>query len=207
MATVEIWNLEHEKVDTLELDDEVFGQQSRDELVWEVVKCQKAGMRKGCASTKTRGEVSGTGAKPYKQKRTGRARQGTLRGPHQRGGGVAFGPRPRSYAYKMPKKVRKMAMRSVLSDQARNQRLWVLKDMELPGIKTKHLHEIMSRFGLHKALLVDRKDNQNLKLSTRNLPGFMYRSVEGLNLVDLVGQEHLVISVSTVKQLEGLLKS
>src|SRR5208283_4670334 len=104
MPTVDVWNLEHEKVGTLDLADDVFGVASRDYLLWEVVKNQRARMRGGTASTKRRGEVSGTGKKPYKQKHTGRARQGSLRGPHMRGGGVAFGPHPRSYSYSIPKK-------------------------------------------------------------------------------------------------------
>src|SRR5208283_3849114 len=128
MPTVDVWNLEHEKVGTLDLADDVFGVASRDYLLWEVVKNQRARMRGGTASTKRRGEVSGTGKKPYKQKHTGRARQGSLRGPHIR-----------SYSYSIPKKVRKEALRTALSNQTREQRLVVVKDFELPEIKTKRL--------------------------------------------------------------------
>ena len=170
MPAIDVWNLEHEKVGTIELADEVFGQKLREDLIWEAVRNQMARRRKGTASVKTRATVSGTGAKPFRQKRTGRARQGTRRAPHHVGGGVAFGPKPRSYAYRIPKKVRRLALLSVLSMHARDQKLIVVKDFDLPEIKTKRLAEILKRFGLPKALLVDRKDNLNLKLSARNLP-------------------------------------
>jgi len=206
MPTVDVWNLEHEKVGTLELAEDVFGLKSRQDLVWEVVKCQMARRRKGSASTKTRADVSGTGAKPFRQKRTGRARQGTQRSPHHEGGGVAFGPKPRSYAYNVPKKVRRQALCSALSDQAREQKLWVIKDFDLSETKTKRLFGAMQKFGLSRALLIDRKDNANLKLSARNLPTFCFRPPEGLNLVDLLRYENLMISESSLKKLEGELK-
>ena len=110
MPTVDVVDFENKKVGSLELAEEVFGAKVRQDLIWEVVKCQMARMRKGSASTKTRAQVSGSGAKPFSQKRTGRARQGTKRSPHHRGGGVAFGPTPRSFAYNVPKKVRKKAL-------------------------------------------------------------------------------------------------
>jgi large subunit ribosomal protein L4 len=207
MPTVDVWNLEHEKVGTLDLADEVFGVAARDHLLWEVVKNQQARMRGGTAATKTRGDVSGTGKKPYKQKHTGRARQGSLRGPHMRGGGVAFGPHPRSYSYSVPKKVRKEAMRTALSNQTREQKLVVVKDFELPEIKTKRLAEVLKKFGLAKGLLVDAKVNDKLKKSTHNLRAFAFRSVEGLNLVELLRYENLMISTASLKKLEGDLKT
>jgi large subunit ribosomal protein L4 len=206
MPTVDVWNLEHEKVGTLDLADDVFGVAARDYLLWEVVKNQRARMRGGTASTKTRSAVSGTGKKPYKQKHTGRARQGTLRGPHMRGGGVAFGPHPRSYSYSVPKKVRKEALRTALSNQTREQKLVVVKDFELPEIKTKRLADVLTKFGLAKGLLVDAKVNDKLKKSTRNLRSFIFRSVEGLNLVELLQYENLMISAASLKKLEGDLK-
>ncbi len=206
MPTVDVWNLEHEKVGTLDLADEVFGVAARDHLLWEVVKNQRARMRGGTASTKRRGEVSGTGKKPYKQKHTGRARQGSLRGPHMRGGGVAFGPHPRSYSYSVPKKVRKEALRTALSNQTREQKLVVVKDFELPEIKTKRLADVLRKFGLAKGLLVDAKVNDKLKKSTRNLRTFAFRPIEGLNLVELLQYENLMISAASLKKLEGDLR-
>ncbi len=207
MPTVDVVDFENKKVGSLELADDVFGAKVRQDLIWEVVKCQMARTRKGTASTKTRAQVSGSGAKPFKQKRTGRARQGTKRSPHHKGGGVAFGPSPRSYAYSVPKKVRKKALISFLSEQVRDNRLTVLKDFSLSEIKTKNLVGIMERLGRKKALLVDEKGNDKLKLSARNLEKFTYRPVEGVNLVELLRYENLVITEASIKKLEGGLKS
>lgn len=139
MPTVDVWNLEHQKVGQLELADEVFARPSRPDLVAAAVRSQMSLLKPRTASTKTRGEVSGTGAKPFRQKHTGRARQGTRRSPHHKGGGVAFGPKPRQAALKLPRKVHRQALCSVLSDQAREQKLFVLADLALPKIKTKEL--------------------------------------------------------------------
>jgi large subunit ribosomal protein L4 len=204
MPTVDIFNVDNKKVGTLDLSDDVFGEQTREDLIWEVVRCQMARMRQGTANTKTRAEVSGTGAKPFRQKRTGRARQGTKRAPHHRGGGTAFGPHFRSYAYQVPKKVRKKALRSFLSSQVRDNKLIVLKDFELAEVKTKRLANLLDQFGHKKALLVDSK-NMNLKLSARNLPYFSYRPVEGINLVEAVKYEAMLITESSIKKLEGVL--
>jgi len=202
MPTVDVWSLEHKKVGTLDLADEVFGQESREELIWEAVRNQMARRRKGNASTKTRATVSGTGAKPFAQKRTGRARQGTARAPHHVGGGKAFGPKPRSYSYRIPKKIRRQALRSVLSGQARENKLLVVKDFDLGEVKTKRLSEILKSFELSRALVVDTKDNRNLKLSARNMPDVGFRSQEGLNVVELLRFENVVITETSVKQLQ-----
>lgn len=207
MPTVDVVNLENEKVGSLDLADDVFGAEVRQDLIWEVVKCQMARRRKGNASTKTRAEVRGTGAKPFRQKRTGRARQGTRRSPHHEGGGVAFGPKPRSYAYRVPKKVRRKALCAALSGQVAENRLTVVKDFDLAEIKTKVLAEALGKLGREKALLVDAKENKNLKLSARNLATFAFRPDNGINLVDLLKFENLVISESAIKRLEGELKS
>jgi large subunit ribosomal protein L4 len=206
MPTVDVYNLEHKKVGTLKLSDEVFGQEPREDIVWEVVKAQRARQRLGTAATKTRSDVAGSGIKPFRQKHTGRARQGGVSGPHQKGGGVAFGPHPRSYAYQVPKKVRKAALRSVLSARAKETRLHVVKDFQLAEIKTKRLAQILQGFGLNKALLVDAKDNLNLKKSARNLADFAFCPVDAVTLMDLMRYENLVISESSVKKLEEGLK-
>lgn len=206
MPTVDVVNLENEKVGSLDLADDIFNEPTREDLIWEVVRCQSARMRAGNHSTKTRAEVSGSGAKPFRQKRTGRARQGTKRAPHHRGGGVAFGPKPRSYSYNVTKKMRRKALRSALSNQIREQRLTVVKDFAIPEIKTKALADVLQKLGREKALLVDTKENKTLKLSARNLPKFAFRPLEGMNLVELLRYENLVISESCIKQLEGELK-
>jgi len=201
MPTVDVWNLDHEKVGSLELADEVFGQEYRHDLVSDVVRCQMALMRKGTASTKTRATVSGTGAKPFRQKRTGRARQGTRRAPHHRGGGKAFGPKPRKYTNRLPKKAKRQAFRSLLSLRANEQKLFVLKDFDLEEIKTKRVANILTAFDVDNCLLVDRKDNKNLRLSVRNMPRSAFRSVEGLSLTEVLRYENLLISEGSVKQL------
>lgn len=206
MPTVDVYSLDNEKVGSLELAEEVFGEEFREDLIWEVARSQMARMRKGASSSKTRAQVRGTGAKPFRQKRTGRARQGTRRAPHHKGGGTAFGPHPRSFSYHAPKKVRRKALRSALSGQARDQKLTVVKDFALPEIKTKRLAEILAKFGRERALLIDDKTNLNLKLSARNLPNFAVRPVEGLNLVELLRFENLVITESCIKRLEEELK-
>jgi len=206
MPTVDVFNLEHKKVGSLQLSDEVFGQESRSDVVWAVVKAQMARRRSGTAATKTRGAVSGTGKKPYRQKHTGRARQGTTRGPQHRKGGVAFGPHPRSYAQNVPKKVRRVALRAVLSDQARDGKLFVVKDFTMPRIKTQGLIAVLEKFGLQRGLLVDVKTNQNLKLSARNLATFGFRATEAVNLVDLLRYGNLMISEASIKQLEEELR-
>ncbi|HOX45132.1 MAG TPA: 50S ribosomal protein L4 [Myxococcota bacterium] len=207
MPTLDVTNLDNEKVGTISLSDDVFGRPAHDGIIWEVVKCQMARRRNSTASTKTRAMVSATGKKPFKQKRTGRARQGTEVAPHQRGGGVAFGPHPHSFTYRVPRKVQRLALCTALSDQVRGAQLRVVKDFVLAEIKTKRLSEVLKRMGLQKALLVDDKDNVKLKLSVRNLPRVTFRPVEGLNLVDLLKYENLLISESSVKRLEGELKS
>lgn len=206
MPTVDIYNLENEKVGSLDLSDDVFGEPTRQDLIWEVVRCQMARQRKGTASSKTRAQVSGTGAKPFAQKRTGRARQGTKRSPNQRGGGAAFGPHPRSFSFQLPKKVRRKALRVALSDQVRGAKLTVIQDFSLEAIKTQKLASVLEKLGRAKGLLVDDKTNQNLKLSARNMPNFTFRPVEGINLVDLLRYENLVISEASIKRLEGELK-
>jgi len=207
MPTLDVFNLDNEKVGTVALSEEVFGRPAHDAVIWEVVKCQMARRRAGTASVKTRAEVTASGKKPYKQKRTGRARQGTEVAPQHRGGGVAFGPRPRSFAYRVPKKVQRLALCTALSDQLRGARLRVVKDFTLAEIKTKRLAEVLKRMGLEKAMLVDEKDNQKLKLSARNLARVTFRPVEGLNLVDLLRYENLLISESSIKRLDGELQS
>lgn len=207
MPNVDLYNLEHKKIGSLSLSDEVFGVEPNAAVVWEVVKAQMARRRRGTAATKTRGAVSGTGKKPYGQKHTGRARQGTMRAPQHRKGGVAFGPHPRSYAYQVPRKVRRLALRSVLSQQAREGRLVVVDDFRLPQVKTKALAQILSRFGLERGLLVDDKENLNLKKSARNLAAFLFRRVEAINLIELMRYGTLMISKQGVEKLEEGLRS
>ncbi len=206
MPTVDVWNLEHERVGKMKLADDVFGRPARPDLVSAAVRSQMSRLHPRTACTKTRGDVSGTGAKPFRQKHTGRARQGTRRAPQHRGGGVAFGPKPRSGELRLPKKVQRQAMCSVLSEQARNQRLFVLDDFSLPEIKTRRLKQVVDAFGLRRCLVVDEGQNVNLRLSARNLPRVAFLPVEGVTLLDLLRHESLLISQAGVKKLEGALQ-
>ncbi len=204
MATTDIYNLKHEKVGEMDLDDDVFSGPVKEHLFWEVVRQQMASRRAGTHSTQTRAEVTGTGRKPFKQKGTGRARQGDCKVNIMKGGGVVFGPRPRDYSYKTPKKVRRAACRSALSRRFHEQKLFVVDSMELAEIKTKQVKAICSAFGFESAIFVDER-NENLKKSARNLPTVQYLAREGLNVYDILRYENIVISKAAVEQITGAL--
>lgn len=193
MATFDVYNQQKEKIGEIELSDQVFKTEPKEHLFWEVVRNQLANRRAGTAKTKTRAEVSGGGRKPYRQKGTGRARQGTTRGPHMVGGAVVFGPQPRDYSYTVPKKVRRAALRSAISLRAKEQQLWILDHLELEQIKTHNLKAILDRFQWTQALIVD-DDNQKLQLSCRNLKDFQVLPSQGLNVFDLLRYRQLVLT-------------
>lgn len=213
---VQVYDLNNEATGEVDLDDAVFGAPVREHLFWEVVNWQRARRRAGTHKVKNRSAVSGGGRKPWRQKGTGRARAGTIRSPLWAGGGTIFGPTPRDYSYKMPKKKRRAALRSVLSMRAANDQLKVVEDWELPEIKTKGAVEALERLGAPKALVVDvteRGDdnslqhNDKLRLSVRNLRDAKYLAAEGLNVEDILRFDHLVISRRAVEQLQEALKS
>jgi large subunit ribosomal protein L4 len=205
MALLDVLNQSGEKVGVIELADAVFAAPVREHLLWEVVKAQLATRRRGTASTKTRTEVRGSSRKIYRQKGTGRARHGSIRASTFVGGGAAHGPKPRSYAYRPPKKVRRAALRSALSLRAGEQKLVVLQDLNLGEIKTKKVAQLLERFGASRGLLVDDKANLQLIKSTRNLPRSKYLAPEGLNVYDILLHDTLVITAPVAKQIEGRL--
>ncbi|KAF0236036.1 MAG: large subunit ribosomal protein L4, partial [bacterium] len=171
MAVVKVKNLENEEVGGVELSDAVFAVPLNKALIYEAVKCYLANQRQGTVSTKTRGEVSGSGRKLWKQKGTGRARVASIRTPLWKGGGNVHGPRPRDWSYSIPKKMRRGALRSVLSERLREGGLTIVENLTLPDHKTKNVIKTLGSLGLEKkALLVDIADNRNLTLSVRNLP-------------------------------------
>lgn len=204
MATADVYNMKNEKVGTIELNDSVFATEVKPHLFHEVVRAQLASRRAGTHKTKGRSEVHGTNAKPFKQKGTGRARQGDVKSPVRRGGGVVFGPQPRDYSYKPPKKVRKAAVRSALSRRNEEQKLWVLDNFELEQIKTKDVIALCDRFGWKSVLFVDER-NDKLFRSARNIPKVQYLCREGLNVYDILRYENLVISQAAVEQITGAL--
>jgi large subunit ribosomal protein L4 len=191
---VDVYNLKREKVGEIELADTVFNADVKQHLMHEVVRAQRAAKRSGTACVKERNAVSGGGRKPYRQKGTGRARQGSRRAPNHVGGGVVHGPRPRSYAFRPPRNVRLGALRSALSLRVQEEKLLVLDDFELEEIGTKRLAEILSGLEVEGGLLVDRVGNEKLKLSARNLADHSFLPPEGVNVYDVLRHEQLVMT-------------
>lgn len=211
MAQFEVYNLKREKVGEVELDDSVFDVEVKEHLFWEVVRWQRAKKRRGTAKVKTRSEVRGGGAKPYRQKGTGRARQGTNRAPQFAGGGVVFGPRPRDYGYALPKKVRRGALRCALSLRARQDKLLIVEDFDLEVPKTRGLLRVLDDLGVDNVLIVDtsiepNKKNTNLSLSSRNLQKVKYLPQIGLNVYDILRHDHLVLTKASAAEIEGRLR-
>jgi large subunit ribosomal protein L4 len=200
---IDIVNIEGKKVGALELADAVFGAEVKEHLLWEVVNAQRAAKRAGTHSTKTRAHVRGGGKKPYKQKGTGNARQGSTRAPNYVGGGVVFGPHPRDYSYTVPKKVRRAALASALSLRAHEKKLVILDKLTFDAPKTKRLAGILKALGVPSAVVVDGKDNVQLSKSARNLPDSKYLAPEGLNVYDILDHAGLVITADAVKAIEA----
>jgi large subunit ribosomal protein L4 len=190
---VDVKNIDNETVGQVELRDDIFGVEVKPHLMHDVVQMQLAKRRAGTVSTKGRSQVRGGGRKPYRQKGTGRARAGTIRSPLARGGGVVFGPHPRDFKYKVPKKVRRAALCSALSDKLASQQLTVLDDFTLDEIKTKRFVEVMGRLGLDKTLIVIDSERENLELSARNVPDVKVIRTVGLNVFDVLKYDHLIL--------------
>ncbi|MEK7688695.1 MAG: 50S ribosomal protein L4 [Deltaproteobacteria bacterium] len=207
MPTVDILNIENKKVGTADLSDGIFAGRVKEDLFYETVKMQMANRRSGTASTKTRANVSGGGAKPWKQKGTGRARAGSNRSPLWRHGGIVFGPHPRDYSYKVPKKVSKAALISCLALKVKDGKLKVLDNIPLNEPKTKNILEILEKIHSTGGLIVIDGSNQNLELSVRNLKDFKLLKVNGLNVFDLLHYDDLIITKTAVEQLEKQLMS
>ncbi|MFT7579519.1 MAG: large subunit ribosomal protein L4 [Myxococcota bacterium] len=200
MPKVAVYNLDCKEVGDVTLDDTIFDVEVREHLFHEVVRGQLAARRDGTAKTKERNEIRGSMHKIWKQKGTGRARQGTKKAPHFVGGGVVHGPRPRSYAMKINKKVKAAALCAALSRRQQEGRLRVIDSMEFDAIKTKRVVSICGGFGAKKALFVD-ADNQNLLLSTRNLKTSHFLAVGQINVYDVLNHDTLLISKAAVEAL------
>jgi large subunit ribosomal protein L4 len=204
---IDIVNIEGKKVGNLELADAVFATEVKDYLLWEVVKAQRAARRAGTHSTLTRANVRGGGKKPYKQKGTGNARQGSTRSPNFVGGGKVFGPHPRDYSFTVPKKVRRAALASALSLRAQEKKLVILDSLTFDAPKTKRLVGILKALGVPSAVLVDGKENVQLSKSARNLPLSKYLPPEGLNVYDILDHAGLIITADAVKQIEARIQA
>jgi large subunit ribosomal protein L4 len=203
---IDVVDLSGSKVGTVDLDDGVFGAEVKEHLLWEVVKMQRASKRAGTHSTKTQKDVQGGGKKPWRQKGTGRARQGSIRAAQWVGGGTVFGPHPRDYSYELPKKVKQGALRSALSLRAKEKKLVVVKSLELDEIKTKRVAAALKALGAEKALIVDGKANEKLSKSARNLADSKFLPHEGLNVYDVLRYDSLVLSQPAAQALSTRLK-
>jgi len=204
MATVKVYNLKKQEVGQIDLPDSVFKAEVNSALVHQAVVTQLAGRRRGTASTKTKAEVRGGGKKPFRQKGTGNARQGSSRSPLMPGGGESFGPKPRSYFKTFPKKMAQAAMRSALSDKFGSERIIVIDELKIAKPKTAEMAALVELFGLNKALIVDGA-NKNLELASRNLAKHKFLKTEGVNVYDVVNHEWLVLSKKAAESLAGRL--
>ena len=205
MAKFDVYDLDRKKVSELELSDAVFAGDVNEHLFYEVVKAKLASDRSGTHAVKNRSLVSGGGKKPWKQKHTGRARQGSTRASQWVGGGKAMGPKPRDYSYDVPKKVRKAALRSALSLRAKDGKLVLVQEWAPQAPKSAAAAKVLAKLGARKALVVDAATNQALAKSVRNLAGSDFLPVEGLNVYDILGHDTLVLTAATAKKLEEVL--
>ena len=202
MANVSVYNIEGKEVGSIELNDAVFGVEINEHLVHMAVVNQLANNRQGTQSAKTRSEVSGGGRKPWRQKGTGHARQGSTRSPQWTGGGVVFAPKPRDYSFKMNKKEKRIALLSALSSKVADNKIVVLDAFNLDEVKTKKFAEVMSNLKVDKALVVSEGENKNVVLSGRNIPTVKVSATNEINTYDVLKYETLVVTKAAVEKLE-----
>lgn len=205
MAVIEVKNIKGEKVSEVEMPDSIFNVEPKKSVLHEVVCMQLAAKRSGTASVKRRSDVKGTGAKPFRQKGTGRARQGDVKSPLLRGGGVIFGPNPRSYTMKVHKKVKRLALKMALSSKLKEEMITVLDSFSLDQIKTKSVVSVLETLKLVNTLIVVDAKNEELELSSKNIPGVKVLRVEGLNVYDILKYKNLVLLEASIKNIEGRL--
>ena len=200
MSNVSVYNMEGNEVGTLELNDAVFGVEVNEHLVHMAVVRQLANKRQGTQKAKTRSEVSGGGRKPWRQKGTGHARQGSTRAPQWTGGGVVFAPVPRDYSFKMNKKERRIALKSALTTRVQENKLVVLDELKLDAIKTKYMQNVLNNLKVEKAMVVT--DNENVIVSARNIPNVITASVGTMNVFDILKYNTVVLDKAAVAKVE-----
>jgi len=206
MAKTAVLNIQGEQVGEIELNDDIFAQEFNEATVHNVIVMLQANKRQGTSSTKTRAEVSGGGKKPWRQKGTGRARVGSSRNPVWRKGGIAFGPKPRDYSYTLPKKIRRLAMKSVLSDKLATENLIVLDQLVLDAPKTKDMIRILANLKVdRKTLVVTAESNVNVIRSASNIPKVETSIAGSLNVYDVINADTLVITQDAVRKIEEVL--
>lgn len=202
MANVTVYNIEGKNVGSIELNDAVFGVKINEHLVHMAAVQQLANKRQGTQSAKTRSEVSGGGRKPWKQKGTGHARQGSTRSPQWKGGGVVFAPKPRSYSFKMNKKEKALAIKSALTSRVNAEKIFVLDGISFDQIKTKQMKDVLKNFKVEKALIILDKKDDNVILSARNIPKVRTTLTNSINVYDILKYDTIVLTKDAVAQIE-----
>ncbi|TFZ41817.1 50S ribosomal protein L4 [Soehngenia longivitae] len=203
MPKVNVYNINGEVVEEMELSDDIFGIEINEHAVYEVVKNQLANKRQGTQSAKTRAEVRGGGRKPWRQKGTGRARQGSIRSPQWKGGGVVFAPKPRDYSYSVPKKVKRLALKSVLTSKVLENEIIVVDELNLNAPKTKEMINVLKNLKADKkALIVIDKKDENVILASRNIPNVQTAYVNTINVYDILKYNSFIITKEAVKKVE-----
>ena len=206
MPKVALYNQNGTKVSDIELNESVFGIEPNNHVLFEAVVMQRASLRQGTHKTKIRSEVAGGGRKPWRQKGTGRARQGSIRSPQWRGGGIVFGPTPRSYSYKLPKKVRRLAIKSALSSKVLDEGVLVLESLAFEAPKTKEFIGVLNALSVNsKALIVTADLDENVALSARNIPGVTVLTADGINVLDVLNHDKLILTKAAVEKVEEVL--
>ena len=207
MAEISVVNQKAEQVSQKDLPEDIFNVEVKPSVLHEVVRMQLASRRSGTSAVKRRSDIRGSRRKLFRQKGTGRARRGDIKSPLLRGGGVVFGPSPRSYAYKVPKKLRRLALKMALSAKFQEESLMVLDNLELGEIKTREFVQVMDALKVSNALFVVDRADDKIKLSSRNVPGVKVLPLQGLNVYDILKYQHLVLVEPTIEGIEGRLKA
>lgn len=202
MANVSVYNMEGKAVGSIELNDAIFGVDINEHLVHLAVVQQLANKRQGTQSAKTRSEVSGGGRKPWRQKGTGHARQGSTRSPQWKGGGVVFAPKPRDYSFKLNKKEKRLALKSALTSRVAAEKIYVLDELNFDEIKTKKMAAVLDSLKVNKALVVLGEKNENVILSARNIPSVRTALVNTINVYDILKYDSLVLTKEAVAKIE-----
>ena len=202
MAKVSVYNIEGKVVGDMELNDAVFGVEVNTHLVHQAVVLQLANKRQGTQSAKTRSEVSGGGRKPWRQKGTGHARQGSTRSPQWTGGGIVFAPKPRDYSFKMNKKEKNLALKSVLTTKVAENKFIVVDGLNFDEIKTKNMVNVLKNLEVKKALVVTDDDNKNVTLSSRNIPGVKTAFTNTINVYDILKYDKMVVAKDVISKIE-----
>lgn len=207
MGTISVYDINRQKVRDIDIDDRIFNAEIKHSLFYDAVRRQLSSQRSGTSATKNRALVRGGGAKPWRQKGTGRARAGSRRSPLWRGGGTIFGPMPRDYSLSLPKKVMRKALWAALSHKLREERLIVLDDFPLDGFKTRGVMDFLKRFGVKDGLIVIGDGNLQLERSARNIPGINVLRYNNINVYDILKHDYLIILTEAIQKIQGAISS